>query len=108
MPPEQRAIVEPEVKGTVPGDLDRIRLQPLHELLPGDLFRLMLLTAPVAGPVVGQLQQLSLIHISIQENARLRELLGLRSKRRDLTFESAKVTARSADNWRSTLTLRCV
>ena len=42
---------------------------------------------------------------AIQENARLRELLGLRSKRRDLTFESAKVTARSADNWRSTLTL---
>ena len=40
---------------------------------------------------------------AIQENARLRELLGLRSKRRDLTFESAKVTARSADNWRSTL-----
>ena len=58
VPPEQRAVVEPEVKGTVPGDLDRIRLQPLHELLPGDLFRLMLLTAPVAGPVVGQLQQI--------------------------------------------------
>ena len=42
---------------------------------------------------------------AIQENARLRELLGLRSKRQDLTFESAKVTARSASNWQSTLTL---
>jgi len=42
---------------------------------------------------------------AIQENARLRELLGLQAKRQDLTFESAKVTARSADNWRSTLTL---
>ena len=40
-----------------------------------------------------------------RENARLRELLGLQAKRQDLTFESAKVTARSADNWRSTLTL---
>ena len=42
---------------------------------------------------------------AIQENARLRELLGLQAKRQDLTFESAQVTARSADNWRSTLTL---
>ena len=55
--PEQRSVIEPEVKGTVPGDLDRVWLQPLHELPPGDLLRLTLLTAPVAGPVVGQLQQ---------------------------------------------------
>ena len=32
-------------------------------------------------------------------------LLGLRERRQDFVFESAKVTARSNDNWRSTLTL---
>ena len=40
-----------------------------------------------------------------QENERLRELLGLRQKRRELEYESAKVTARSSTNWSSTLTL---
>ncbi len=40
-----------------------------------------------------------------RENERLRELLDLQAKRKDFTFESAKVTARSADNWKSTLTL---
>ena len=33
------------------------------------------------------------------------ELLDLQERRRDFVFESAKVTARSNDNWRSTLTL---
>ncbi len=40
-----------------------------------------------------------------RENERLRNLLGLRQKRRDLVFESATVTARSASNWESTLTI---
>ena len=40
-----------------------------------------------------------------QENEQLRELLNLQAKREDFVFESAKVTARSTDNWRSTLTL---
>ena len=31
--------------------------------------------------------------------------MGLREKKRDLVFESATVTARSADNWESTLTI---
>ncbi len=40
-----------------------------------------------------------------KENERLRELLGLKEKRRDLQFESARVTARSGSNWASSLTL---
>ncbi|MBQ9392798.1 MAG: rod shape-determining protein MreC [Oscillospiraceae bacterium] len=40
-----------------------------------------------------------------EENARLRELLGLRQQRRDLQLESAFVTGRSSSNWASTLTL---
>lgn len=40
-----------------------------------------------------------------KENERLRDLLGLREKRRDLVFESATVTARNSSNWASTLTL---
>lgn len=40
-----------------------------------------------------------------RENERLRNLLGLREKRRDLVFESAAVTARSTDSWESTLTI---
>jgi len=40
-----------------------------------------------------------------KENVRLRQLLGLREKRRDFTFESASVTARSTTNWENTLTL---
>lgn len=39
------------------------------------------------------------------ENRRLRDLLGLRQQRRDLSLESAFVTSRSASNWSSTLTL---
>ena len=31
--------------------------------------------------------------------------MGLQAKRRDFVFESAKVNARSTDNWRSTLTI---
>lgn len=42
---------------------------------------------------------------ALQENELLRNLLDLRERRRDFVFESAKVTARSNDNWRSTLTL---
>lgn len=40
-----------------------------------------------------------------RENEQLRDLLGLQQRRRDFTFESAKVTARSTYNWESTLTL---
>lgn len=42
---------------------------------------------------------------ALRENERLRELLNLQEKRRDFVFESARVTARSAYNWESTLTL---
>lgn len=42
---------------------------------------------------------------AIEENERLRDLLGLREKRADFVFESAKITARGATNWTSTLTL---
>ena len=42
---------------------------------------------------------------ALQENELLRDLLDLREQRRDFVFESAKVTARSASNWESTLTL---
>ncbi|MBE6908079.1 MAG: rod shape-determining protein MreC [Ruminococcaceae bacterium] len=40
-----------------------------------------------------------------EENARFRELLGLREQRRDLEFESAMVVERSSSNWTRTLTL---
>ena len=40
-----------------------------------------------------------------EENRRLRKLLELREKRRDLVFESAAVTERSTSNWISSLTL---
>lgn len=42
---------------------------------------------------------------ALQENELLRDLLNLRERRRDFVLESAKVTARSASNWQSTLTL---
>lgn len=42
---------------------------------------------------------------AIEENERLYDLLGLREKRADFVFESAKITARGASNWTSTLTL---
>ena len=40
-----------------------------------------------------------------QENEQLRRLLELQERRRDFTFESAKVTARSTFNWESMLTI---
>ena len=40
-----------------------------------------------------------------RENEQLRELLEFQSRRRELTTEPAKVTARSTSNWSSTLTL---
>lgn len=39
------------------------------------------------------------------ENERLRNLLGLKERRRELNFEAATVTAYGADNWDSTLTI---
>lgn len=40
-----------------------------------------------------------------EENALLRELIGLREQRRDFVFESAKVLEHSTSNWTRTLTL---
>jgi len=40
-----------------------------------------------------------------KENESLRELLGFRQKHKDFTFQSARVSERSTDNWSSTLTL---
>ena len=42
---------------------------------------------------------------AVKENERLRELLGLREQRRELTFESATITSRYTSNWASTMTL---
>ena len=42
---------------------------------------------------------------AIRENEQLRQLLEFQKRRRELTTEPAKVTARSTDNWESTLTL---
>lgn len=39
------------------------------------------------------------------ENKRLRELIGLREQRRDLTFESALIIERDISNWASVLTI---
>ena len=40
-----------------------------------------------------------------RENQQLRQLLGLKERRRDFVFETARVTGRSTSNWESTLTL---
>ncbi len=40
-----------------------------------------------------------------EENERLRELIGLRAQRRDLSFESALIVERDASNWASLLTI---
>lgn len=40
-----------------------------------------------------------------RENEQLRQLLQLRAKRRDFVFEAARVTARGAQGWDSTLTI---
>lgn len=40
-----------------------------------------------------------------RENERLRDLLGLKEKRKDFELESAVVTARGSSNWASTLTI---
>ena len=40
-----------------------------------------------------------------EENAFLRDLLGLQTQRRDFVFENARVTERSVSNWASSLTL---
>ena len=42
---------------------------------------------------------------ALRENELLRDLLDLRERRKDFVFESARVTARSTDNWESTLTI---
>ena len=42
---------------------------------------------------------------ALRENELLRDLLNLRARRKDFVFESARVTARSTDNWESTLTI---
>ena len=40
-----------------------------------------------------------------RENEKLRELLNLKQKRSDFSFQSARVSERSTDNWANTLTL---
>ncbi len=40
-----------------------------------------------------------------RENDQLRKLLDLQERRRDFTFEAARINARSTSNWESTLTL---
>lgn len=40
-----------------------------------------------------------------KENEQLRELLELKQKRKDFTFQSARISERSTDNWSNTLTL---
>ena len=43
--------------------------------------------------------------LDTMENERLRKLLGLREKRRDMVFETAVITARNVNNWVHSLTL---
>jgi rod shape-determining protein MreC len=43
--------------------------------------------------------------LALQENERLRKLLGLQERRQDFTFEAAAVTSRSASNWESVITV---
>ena len=50
-------------------------------------------------------QEIRLARGDSDENARLRELLELRKKRRDFDFESAAIVERSSSNWISSLTL---
>ncbi len=40
-----------------------------------------------------------------RENEQLRELLELKTRRRELDLDTARITARSTDNWESTLTI---
>lgn len=42
-----------------------------------------------------------------EENARLRDLAGLRAQRRDFVFESAEILSRDSSNWTDALTLNC-
>ena len=42
---------------------------------------------------------------ALEENARLRDLLELRQRRRDFVFESAAVTGRTSTSWEATLTI---
>ena len=44
---------------------------------------------------------------ALDENARYREMLGLREKHRSFDLESARVLNRSRSNWTSSLTLNC-
>lgn len=50
-------------------------------------------------------QELRSAQSAAEENESLRELLGLRQQRSDLTFEAARVTQRDSSNWASTLVL---
>ena len=43
--------------------------------------------------------------LALQENERLRKLLGLQERRQDFTFEAAAVTSRSSSNWESVITV---
>lgn len=55
---------------------------------------------------VGELQkQVRAGEAAQRENERLRQLLGLREKRQDFVFESARVIARASANWSFALTL---
>ena len=42
---------------------------------------------------------------ALEENERLRELLGLSERRRDLTFVMAEIVSRDTSNWASTFTI---
>ena len=50
-------------------------------------------------------KQLRSAESAAEENRDLRELLGLRQQRSDLTFQAARVTQRDVSNWASTLVL---
>ena len=50
-------------------------------------------------------RQLRQAQADSEENATLRQLLGLRAQRRDFVWESARITERDASNWASTMQL---
>ena len=59
----------------------------------------------VAGWVDGISDRFDSVEQLQEENRDLRELLGLRQQRSDLSFEAARVTQRDVSNWASTLVL---
>ena len=78
------------------------------EALYGNLFRYQDMEGELADlrrQMAGLEEEVRRGREATRENEQLRKLLDLRESRRDFVFESARVTARGAQGWDSTLTL---